>query len=158
MNCPKCDFKMGETDLDCPRCEKYAAVATVTAEPEKCRKCGKVLREKALRCSVCGLTTPLFDESKKPKTATTTNTQSEPMSGVSVLGGLLLVGGLAGLFYYMSIFQTSVAVPGSEILGDAFKSGRVNNIGLIADRQNGMIGSGVAAVIGTLMLLAGGRK
>lgn len=24
MNCPKCGYKMADTDLDCPRCAKYA--------------------------------------------------------------------------------------------------------------------------------------
>lgn len=68
-------------------------------------------------------------------------------------GTLLLIGGLIGAFYYFAIFDTSVEVPTSYIMGESIGGGRVNNIGLMSDRQNGILISLGAALIGVLMIL-----
>ena len=56
---------------------------------------------------------------------------------LGILAILLIVIGAGMVFYFMLIFDTSVEAPGVEALGIA--SGRVNNIGLMADRQNGIV-------------------
>jgi hypothetical protein len=63
------------------------------------------------------------------------------------LGILLLLVGVILLIYYWLIFDTSVSVSPDFY----FASGgitRVNNIGLMADRQNGLIVSGILIGIG----------
>lgn len=64
-------------------------------------------------------------------------------SFLSNLTALLILAGAGIIIYYMFFFDTSVAVPGAESLG--IESGRVNNIGLLADKQNGILcGFGLA--------------
>ncbi|MEO7716306.1 MAG: hypothetical protein ABIY70_08880 [Capsulimonas sp.] len=173
MNCPTCGYKMAETDLDCPRCEKYKVVpvapsvetAAPTASPvAKCHKCGLLRGPDQAVCIHCADGAAAaqrpqpFGVTVDPWTPPAQSVWDRPMSGTRLVGGLLLVAGIAGLCYFMFVFDTSVAVPGIEALGDQFKSGRVNNIGLMADRQTRMIASGVAAVIGTLMLIFSGQQ
>lgn len=72
------------------------------------------------------------------------------LSGLRTFGVLLLIGGLAVTGYFFFAFDTSVDTGDSSI-------GRVNNLGLMADRQNGIIIGIGLAVIGTIMLLIGSR-
>ncbi len=92
---------------------------------------------------------------------TRTRTRSEPetrprreVSGPLPLVGLLLViGGLLVAFYFLAVFDVSVEVP-YEYLGYGISVGgeRINNIGLMNDQRNGMIGGIVAAVVGGILL------
>ena len=66
----------------------------------------------------------------------------------AIIGTLLLIGGLAVAGYFLLAFDTSV-VSGS---------GRVNNLGLMADRQNGIIVGIGLGVVGTIMLTIGFRN
>jgi len=68
-------------------------------------------------------------------------------SGLRTIGILLLLGGLAIAAYFFLAFDTSVE---SGI-------GRVNNLGLMADRQNGIILGIGLGVVGTIMLVIGAR-
>lgn len=70
------------------------------------------------------------------------------LSALSIIGLLLVIGGLIAAAYYLMFFDTSVYVPGG------YGIDRVNNLGLMADRQNGIIaGIGVALLGGILMLI-----
>ncbi|MGD1089900.1 MAG: hypothetical protein ABR955_14430 [Verrucomicrobiota bacterium] len=71
-------------------------------------------------------------------------------SGLRTFGVLLLIGGLAVTGYFFFAYDTSVDTGDSSI-------GRVNNLGLMADRQNGIIIGIGLAVIGTIMLVIGSR-
>jgi hypothetical protein len=76
--------------------------------------------------------------------------RGEP-SALSIIGLLLVIGGLMAVAYFILVFDTSVPV------GD-YGIDRVNNIGLMRDQQNGIIGGIVAAVVGgVLMLIAHSR-
>lgn len=77
---------------------------------------------------------------------------------VAAFAGLfLLVCGFICAVYFFAFFDTSVAVPTVNVGGTAFGGGRVNNLGLMQDRQNGIIfGFGVAIAGGVLMYI--GRK
>jgi hypothetical protein len=55
-------------------------------------------------------------------------------------------------------FDTSVQLPTREFMGQSIGGGRVNNLGLIADRQNGMIAGAAAAVLGLLRALFGRKR
>jgi hypothetical protein len=63
-------------------------------------------------------------------------------SGLRIFGGLLLILGLAVATYFLLVFDTSVESG----------AGRVNNLGLMADRQNGLIAGIGLCIIGTIML------
>ena len=78
--------------------------------------------------------------------------------GIRVLGLLLLLGGLGLAGYYFLAFDTSVVTPTTTILGTTIGGDRVNNIGLMADRQNGiLIGMG-CAILGAILMYAGRKK
>ena len=68
-------------------------------------------------------------------------------SGLRTCGILLLIGGLAVTGYFFLGYDTSVESG----------MGRVDNLGLMADRQNGIIIGIGLAVIGTIMLVIGSR-
>jgi hypothetical protein len=68
-------------------------------------------------------------------------------SGLRTFGVFLLIAGLAVAGYFFLGFDTSVE---SAV-------GRVNNLGLMADRQNGIIVGIGLGVVGTIMLAIGSR-
>ena len=69
-------------------------------------------------------------------------------SALGTVGSLLLVGGLIGLVYALGM-DTSA----SSSFGQ-----RVNNIGLMNDKQNYIIAAGVTALLGALCFLGGRRS
>jgi hypothetical protein len=74
------------------------------------------------------------------------------------VGVLLLMGGLSASVYYYLAFDTSVQVPKTVIMGQTFGGGRVNNLGLMQDRQNGILfGFGAAILGGVLTYLGRGQ-
>lgn len=68
-----------------------------------------------------------------------------------MFGLALVIGGLAGLWYYGSYFDTSVSVPGGSVIGIE----RVHNIGLIEQRKDGILFSFAAAIFGALLIYLG---
>lgn len=74
------------------------------------------------------------------------------MKSVFRMAGLaLLLGGIAVACYYYFYFDPSVAVPRGSLIG----IDRVNNAGLMAQRQNGIIFSFGAVVFGCVLIYAG---
>ncbi len=74
-------------------------------------------------------------------------------SGTSALAVLLMVGGLTWGMYSLLFFDTSVVVPQQEIMGQTIGGERINNIGLMQEKQNGInLGFG-AAVVGLAIML-----
>ena len=67
------------------------------------------------------------------------------------LGMLLLLGGLMALLCFLKM-DTSVPVPSFGL--DGFPT-RVHNIGLLSERQNGLIISGLASFAGLAIVLWG---
>jgi len=70
------------------------------------------------------------------------------LSGLRTFGSLLLVAGLAVAAYFFLAFDTSVESG----------MGRVNNLGLMADRQNGIIIGIGLGVVGAIILVIGSRS
>ena len=67
---------------------------------------------------------------------------NKSMSGKVLLEYILIIGGLVCGIYFLVFFDTSVAVPNGQVLG----IDRVNNFGLMQDRQNGIyLGFGATA-------------
>jgi hypothetical protein len=75
-----------------------------------------------------------------------------------VVGALLFVFGAGAAVYYFQFFDPSVEVPTVSLMGQSFGGGRVNNLGLMQDRQNGLMLGALAAVAGLALLLYGQRK
>jgi hypothetical protein len=66
------------------------------------------------------------------------------VSGVQTLGGLLLLMGLVAAAYFFLFFDQSV---------ESGSGGRVNNVGLMADRHNGILVGLGFCVVGTILLV-----
>ncbi len=66
-----------------------------------------------------------------------------------VVGALLFILGAAGVVYFLQFFDTSVP---------AFGGTRVNNLGLMQDKQNGLMLGALAAVVGLALLLYGQHR
>lgn len=105
----------------------------------KCPDCLRDVSDAAPACPGCGR--PLA-------AAVLTRTKPGEISGGQAVGVLLLLAGLAGLVYFFLFFDVSVPVGG----------GHVNNIGLMADRQNGVIVAAVAALVGVVLAVALKKK
>ena len=68
----------------------------------------------------------------------------------------MLIGGVAGTVYFFGFFNTTVTTEAITIMGQSMGGGQqVNNLGLMAERQNGLMVSISSAVLGTIFLFAG---
>jgi hypothetical protein len=56
----------------------------------------------------------------------------------------------------MAYFDPSVAVPQTEILGRTIGGGRVNNLGLMQDKQNALMLGCAVAVVGLMLAVWSG--
>lgn len=75
------------------------------------------------------------------------------MKSLFRMAGLALVlGGLGALAYYFLYFDTSVSVPGGSLIG----IDRVNNMGLMQKRSDGLM-MGFAATVAGIVLIYLGR-
>jgi hypothetical protein len=75
-----------------------------------------------------------------------------------VIAKALIAGGVSFAAYFLLFFDPSVSVPSQTILGVSVGGGRVNNIGLMQQKQNGLIASIAVAIAGGGMLLYQNQK
>lgn len=88
----------------------------------------------------------------------TTKWYKQELPGKALLAYVLLVGGLLCGIYFLLAFDTSVEVPQQELLGQMIGGGRVNNLGLMQDRQYGIfLGFGAAALGLIIRVLDNGK-
>lgn len=128
-------------------------------------KCSHVFFQGATYCSSCGIPIQRAHVASAPQATAagpstgaapgnTTLRQNgpEPYLGFGIVGFTLILLGVGCTAYYFLFFDTSVAIPVENVMGQQMGGGRVNNLGLMADRQNGII-IGVAAALAGLLLM-----
>lgn len=115
-----------------------------------CPDCGREISDQAAACPNCGR--PVTQPDADPAGLFTEVPPKRDPSFLKFIGTLLFLGGIAAGVYYFSYFDTTVGVPGVEILGRELGGGRVHNVGLMEKRQTGMLLSGAAAAAGFLIV------
>jgi hypothetical protein len=113
----------------------------------ECRDCGKTFSDLAEACPNCGR--PHRVAALQPKR------QSSPL--LKVLGVLLFLGGLYAAVHYYAFFDTTVPVPVTQVFGQTIGGGRVHNIGLLQERQNGLIISTLITLSGLVLVASADR-
>jgi len=78
-------------------------------------------------------------------------------SSMQRLGVFLFLAGLFVSIYYFQFFNTTVETPRQTLFGQEIGGERVHNIGLMQDRQNGLIIGVVIAVAGFVCLILAQR-
>lgn len=79
-------------------------------------------------------------------------------SNLANISKILIAGGLVCTGYFFFLFDTSVPVPTMSIGGNTVGGGKVNNIGLLSQKQNGInLGMGVA-ILGAILLATSSNK
>ena len=115
------------------------------AREQEDRRQAEILAEGKLRTEQIEINRLRQQQNQEPQnSASKANRETSSLYG---LGALLLVAGCAVVGYFFFVFDPSVE---SGV-------GRVNNLGLMADRQNGIIIGIGLGVAGTIMLAIGSR-
>src|SRR6476619_5935030 len=118
----------------------------------ECPDCGKQISDAAPACIHCGRpingttgisVTSLVDAARLGVPATI-----EEHGPQFIIGWLVLVLGIIGIVFALNM---DTSVDASDPFGGS--TGRVNNIGLMNDKQNYLIASSVAAVLGGILLV-----
>jgi ssDNA-binding Zn-finger/Zn-ribbon topoisomerase 1 len=113
-----------------------------------CPFCAEAIKHDAVKCRYCG--EMLYNSPRASK-------GQKAAGGMffQAIGALLLLGGLLAVIAFYNM-DTTVEVPKTEILGHSIGGGRTHNLGLMQERQIGLLVSLAVTAAGFLSLIVGG--
>jgi hypothetical protein len=149
--CPNCGFYTSMKLTICSCGYNFATEEVINLnEPQeakkKCPYCDEDISIKAVKCKHCSesLCFPPTIEAGSNKTGS-------PL--LQFLGATLFLVGLGFAVYYWAYFDTSVQVEPVTLFGNTIGGGRVHNIGLMQERQTGLILSVSGSCLGFVLLI-----
>lgn len=118
----------------------------------RCPDCGRENSNMAPACVGCGR--PASAGWADPSGFVNVNAgpaqpASDSVTGGQVIGVLLFLGGIAAALYFFLAFDVSVNLDGAR---------RIVNLGLMQERQNGILMGGGAALLGVVMMVGLKRR
>lgn len=165
LECPNCrktiivpspQKNSTEQDINFWKTAEKISVQKVNSNEKECPFCGETILLVAIKCKHCG-----SDLSLNRKKHTSSQSKPPQREGTfrSGFAGFMIIVGLLLACYFFFFFDTSVEVPTEHIFGQTIGGGRVNNLGLMNDRQNGIVfGFGMAIIGAVIELFARSRK
>lgn len=116
---------------------------------KKCYFCAEGIQEEALKCKHCG---EMLDGASRER-----NQVIPANRALSKFAAWIVMVSVVSGLYFVFIFNTAVKVPAEDIGGQTVGGGYVNNIGLMQDKQNGIILS-IAGFFGGMLFAYLGRS
>ena len=117
---------------------------------KKCPSCAEEIKYDAIKCRYCG---EILSDKQSAQSISTKISRDN--SVLRVLGLIAFIVGFGIFIYYWRFFDTTVSVPTMELFGQTIGGGQVNNIGLMQDKQNGLLFGGIVTVLGFICSLVG---
>ena len=122
----------------------------------ECADCKRDISDLAVACPHCGRPLSIHQPTISPDIGTTAErTTVRALSPAQGAGLSACALGMTIVLYFFMVFDSSVEVPSTIILGQEVGGGRVENIGLLNQRQNGIIVGGLILVVGVVLLVVG---
>jgi hypothetical protein len=126
-------------------------------ESKVCTACGQQVRGSHSSCWKCNtsFSGPVAAGAVIERKPDSVPGESRWKAVTRIFGLLLVLAGLGAAVYFYGFFDISVEVPKTVLFGTTIGGGRVANLSLMAERQNGiMFGFGVA-IVGAVLLYLG---
>jgi hypothetical protein len=129
-----------------------------------CADCGRQISDASPACIHCGRPITIegaqvshTEASDNIGSRGPTPTTAVSGGGARVFGWFLLIAGLAAGAFALNM-DTSVSTDDVSTYPLNLPSMRVNNIGLMNDKQNYLIATGVGTIVGVILIAAGGPR